>query len=72
MLDTQLQQSPVYQQLNDRLRSALARDYNCGDRFLTKREIAQRFEVSRATANKALASLAIDDQRNSNFVNETK
>ncbi len=56
-LDTSLQRSPVYQQLNDRLRSALASDYERGDRFLTEREIAERFEVSRATANKALASL---------------
>ena len=56
-MDTSLQRSPVYQQLNDRLRSSLAKDYECGDRFLTEREIAQRFEVSRATANKALASL---------------
>lgn len=56
-MDTRLQRSPVYQQLNDRLRSALASEYECGDRFLTEREIAERFEVSRATANKALASL---------------
>lgn len=56
-MDTQLQRSPVYQQLNDRLRSALASEYACGDRFLTEREIAERFKVSRATANKALASL---------------
>lgn len=56
-MDTRLQRSPVYQQLNDRLRAALASEYRCGDRFLTEREIAQQFEVSRATANKALASL---------------
>ncbi|MCG8587038.1 MAG: GntR family transcriptional regulator [Pirellulales bacterium] len=56
-MDTQLQRSPVYQQLNDRLRSALASEYQCGDRFLTEREIAEQFAVSRATANKALASL---------------
>jgi GntR family transcriptional regulator len=56
-MDTQLQRSPVYQQLNDQLRSALASEYECGDRFLTEREIAAQFEVSRATANKALASL---------------
>ncbi|MCH5377205.1 MAG: GntR family transcriptional regulator [Planctomycetes bacterium] len=56
-MDTRLQRSPVYQQLNDRLRSALASEYECGDRFLTEREIAERFEVSRATANKSLASL---------------
>lgn len=56
-MDTRLQRSPVYQQLNDRLRTALATEYQFGDQFLTEREIAERFEVSRATANKALASL---------------
>ena len=56
-MDTQLVRSPVYQQLNQRLRSALAGEYKCGDRFLTEREIAERFRVSRTTANKALASL---------------
>lgn len=56
-LNTQLERHPVYQQLNDRLRQALATDYHRGDRFLTEREISERFQVSRATANKALASL---------------
>ncbi len=56
-MDTQLVRSPVYQQLNQRLRSVLAKDFQCGDRFLTEREIAERFQVSRTTANKALASL---------------
>jgi GntR family transcriptional regulator len=56
-METRLQRNPVYQQLNDRLRTALAGEYKRGDRFLTEREIAERFEVSRATANKALASL---------------
>ncbi|KAA5540920.1 GntR family transcriptional regulator [Roseiconus nitratireducens] len=52
-----IQRDPVYQQLNELLRSTLAAEYGCGDRFLTEREISQRYEVSRATANKALASL---------------
>ena len=56
-MDTRIERDPVYQQLNDRLRSALADEYQRGDRFLTEREIAERFRVSRATANKALASL---------------
>jgi len=56
-MDTQLERSPVYQQLNARLRAALAKDYRTGDRFLTEREISENFQVSRATANKALASL---------------
>lgn len=56
-MDTSLVRSPVYQQLNQRLRAALAKDYHAGDQFLTEREVAERFQVSRATANKALASL---------------
>ncbi len=56
-MDTSLVRSPVYQQLNQRLRTALATDYRSGDQFLTEREVAERFQVSRATANKALASL---------------
>ncbi|MFT5527570.1 MAG: GntR family transcriptional regulator [Pirellulaceae bacterium] len=56
-MDTNLQRSPVYQQLNDKLREALANEYQRGDRFPTEREISEQFQVSRATANKALASL---------------
>jgi GntR family transcriptional regulator len=56
-MDTNLERSPVYQQLNARLRASLAKDYRNGDRFLTEREISESFRVSRATANKALASL---------------
>jgi GntR family transcriptional regulator len=56
-MDTSLVRSPVYQQLNQRLREALAAEYRAGDQFLTEREVAEKFQVSRATANKALASL---------------
>ena len=56
-MDTKLVRSPVYQQLNARLRTALSKEYRFGDRFLTEREISEKFQVSRATANKALASL---------------
>ncbi len=56
-MDTSLQKHPVYQQLNERLRQSLGGEYQLGDKFLTEREISQQFEVSRATANKALASL---------------
>jgi GntR family transcriptional regulator len=56
-MDTSLVRSPVYQQLNQRLRSALAAEYRSGDQFLTEREVAVKFQVSRATANKSLASL---------------
>ncbi len=56
-MDTQLVRSPVYQQLNQRLRSALAAEYRSGDQFFSEREIAEKFQVSRVTANKSLASL---------------
>jgi GntR family transcriptional regulator len=56
-MDTSLVRSPVYQQLNQRLRAALAREFRSGDQFLTEREVAEKFQVSRATANKSLASL---------------
>ncbi len=56
-MDTSLVRSPVYQQLNQRLRAALAAEYRSGDQFLTERAVAEKFRVSRATANKSLASL---------------
>ncbi|MCZ7646772.1 MAG: GntR family transcriptional regulator [Planctomycetota bacterium] len=53
-----LVRDPIYQQLHDALRG-FVRDgeYKPGQRFLTEREVGARFGVSRATANKALASL---------------
>lgn len=56
-MDPLLVRSPVYQQLNQHLRSVLAKEYRSGDQFLTEREVAEKFQVSRATANKSLASL---------------
>ncbi|MBM3760564.1 MAG: GntR family transcriptional regulator [Acidobacteria bacterium] len=55
--------TPVYQQLNEALRD-LIRDgtFKEGAKFLTERQIAERFKVSRITANKALASL-VSEQR---------
>jgi GntR family transcriptional regulator len=56
-METSLVRSPVYQQLNERLRTILASECKRGDQFLTERQISEKFQVSRATANKALASL---------------
>lgn len=56
-MNTELQRSPIYQQLNQRLRSALSTEFDDGDKFLSEREVSRRFSVSRTTANKALASL---------------
>jgi len=49
---------PIYQQLNEALRGLLgAGEFKTGARFLTERQVSERFEVSRATANKALSNL---------------
>lgn len=48
---------PVYGHLNQRVRAVLAMEYRSEDQFLTAREVAEKFQVSRATASKALASL---------------
>jgi GntR family transcriptional regulator len=52
-----LERNPVYLQLNALLHRAIAARYQVGDRFLTEREISEQYQVSRATANKALGSL---------------
>jgi GntR family transcriptional regulator len=56
-VDAPLVRSPVYQQLNEQLRGLLRREFAPGEQFLTERRVGERFQVSRATANKALASL---------------
>lgn len=50
---------PIYFQATERLRQLLRREgsYAPGSQFLTERQVAERFGISRATANKALASL---------------
>lgn len=54
----QLVKAPVYQQLNELLRELMrSGEFKIGERFLTERQIAERFGVSRATANKALSNL---------------
>ena len=51
-------ESPIYRQLNDALRELLREgEFKDGARFLTERDVAARFNVSRITANKALAGL---------------
>jgi GntR family transcriptional regulator len=48
----------MYQQMNDILRELLkSGEFAEGDRFLTERQIAERFQVSRPTANKVLAGM---------------
>lgn len=58
MAKQQLVKEPVYMQLSAILRELInSRQYGVGDQFLTERTISQRFDVSRVTANKALAKL---------------
>jgi GntR family transcriptional regulator len=53
--------TPVYQQLLGTLRVLVKEeDFLEGDRFLTERQVSERFGVSRPTANKALASLVAE------------
>ncbi len=58
MPSDELVKDPIYQQLNQLLRKLLSSDeYAIGDKFLTERQVCERFGVSRPTANKALSNL---------------
>lgn len=53
-----LVREPIYQQLNQALRERIrSGEFGVGDQFLTERQIGEQFNVSRATANKALSNL---------------
>lgn len=53
-----LVKEPIYQQLNGRLRLLIeSGETPVGGKFLTERQICDRYGVSRATANKALSNL---------------
>jgi GntR family transcriptional regulator len=56
-----LVRNPLYEQLKQILGElATSDEFRRGDRFLTERQISERFDVSRVTANKALASLVAE------------
>ena len=56
-----LVRDPVYQQLNELLQGLIrAGEFKAGQRFLTEREVGERFGVSRVTANKALSHLVVE------------
>jgi GntR family transcriptional regulator len=56
-----LVREPIYQQLNQALRDLLrSGEFKEGAQFLTERQICERFDVSRATANKALSNLVAE------------
>ena len=57
----QIVRAPIYQQLNQALRDLIREgEFKEGDQFLTERQICERFDVSRATANKALSNLVAE------------
>lgn len=51
---------PLYKQVTDALVELIDREFSPGDRFLSEREVSDRFEISRTTANKALSNLVIE------------
>lgn len=57
----ELTREPLYQQLNQRLRALTqSAEFPVGGQFLTERQVSERFQVSRATANKALSNLVAE------------
>lgn len=61
MIADKLVRDPVYKQLNDALRGLIrSGEFARGQKFLSEREIGERFSVSRATANKALSTLVAE------------
>jgi GntR family transcriptional regulator len=53
--------NPLYEQLRQILKELITSDeFQVDDKFLTERQISERFDVSRVTANKALASLVAE------------
>jgi GntR family transcriptional regulator len=58
---SELTREPIYQQLNQLLRSLVhSVEFPVGGQFLTERQVSERFQVSRATANKALSNLVAE------------
>ena len=56
-----LVREPMYQQMNTILRELLkSSEFPEGAQFLTEREIAERFKVSRPTANKVLGGMVAE------------
>lgn len=57
----ELTREPIYQQLNQLLRSLVRSvEFPVDSQFLTERQVSERFQVSRATANKALSNLVAE------------
>lgn len=55
-----LVREPIYHQIHTQLRDWIATQGVTGAKFLTERQVCDRYAVSRATANKALSSLVAE------------
>lgn len=61
MTSRKLVRNPLYIQLKEILKELTKSDeFRIGDKFLTERQISERFDVSRVTANKALSNLVAE------------
>ncbi len=61
MTSRKLIRNPLYIQLKEILKELTKSDeFRIGDKFLTERQISERFDVSRVTANKALSNLVAE------------
>ena len=61
MASQRLVRTPLYIQLKQILKELIKSDeFRVGDKFLTERQISERFDISRVTANKALSSLVAE------------
>ena len=61
MTARKLVRNPLYIQLKEILKELTKSDeFRIGDKFLTERQISERFDVSRVTANKALSNLVAE------------
>jgi GntR family transcriptional regulator len=61
MTSRKLVRNPLYVQLKQILKELTKSDeFREGDKFLTERQISERFDVSRVTANKALSNLVAE------------
>ena len=61
MNTTKIIRVPVYEQVNNILSELIRSDeFATGDKFLTERQICERFDISRATANKAVTRLVAE------------
>ena len=60
-MQREIVKAPIYQQVNEVLRGLIRDgDFEVGEQFLTERQICKRFDLSRATANKALSNLVAE------------